>query len=100
VLYLIRHVREKEHKMKPKLDYRSIFVGLALGLVMAAALGAGVRYEQQSGRYQITTNEGHAFVLDTVTGEVWEKFEGSSSGDNTPGFSDTKLDLRKDAQGK
>jgi len=77
--------------MKPKLDYKSLFVGLALGLVMAAALGAGVGHEPQSERYQMATNEGHAFVLDTVTGQVWEKFEpaGQSTSDD-PDFNGRK----------
>jgi hypothetical protein len=81
--------------MKLKVDYKSVVVGLALGLLMAGVLGASLAQEQVSGRFQMQTNEGHAFVLDTRTGEVWEKFEGTSGGDDSADFLNPKIDPKK-----
>ncbi len=69
-------------------DLKSMIVGLALGLALTAVLGAASK--EKTGRFQFATNPGHAFVFDTQTGQVWEKFEGSSGGDNTSGFNEPK----------
>ncbi len=77
--------------MKPNIHGKSIIIGLALGLLTAGALGAGLIHDQQAGRFQLSTNEGHAFVLDTVTGQVWEKFEPTGAGDGDADFGNPKL---------
>jgi hypothetical protein len=74
--------------MKTSFDVKSLVIGLVVGLVLAALLGATSKPE--AGRFQFATNPGHAFVFDTQTGQVWEKFEGSSGGDTTSGFNDPK----------
>ena len=61
------------------LDVKSVVVGLVVGAVVVFSLGAGVNLEPQVKRYAIAGNEGHAFVLDTVTGQVWEKFTPANS---------------------
>ena len=51
--------------------------------VTAAAKGPGVKYFQ---RYQIGTNDTHAFVLDTITGRVWERPVPTESDQVDPSF--------------
>lgn len=41
-------------------------------------------------RFQIQTAEGHAFVLDTATGEVWERHFIPGGGGNSSGFNEPK----------
>ncbi len=41
-------------------------------------------------RYQMQTVEGHAFVLDTATGQVWEKWVPPNGGGGTAGFHEPK----------
>lgn len=78
--------------MKTAFDLKSLLVGLAIGIVLAAVLGAASKVvgKAETGRFQFATNPGHAFVFDTQTGEVWEKFEGSSGGETTSGFNEPK----------
>ena len=61
---------------------------------MTGVLGAGAALKpapQTLGRYEMHTMEGHAFVLDTVTGQVWESFETATGGSTDDGFSAAKL---------
>jgi hypothetical protein len=41
-------------------------------------------------RYQMQTVDGHAFVLDTGTGQVWERWLPPGNGSNSPGFNEPK----------
>jgi hypothetical protein len=73
----------------------SLIIGVCL-IIAAAVLGFAVSprpggQEPPRGRFQVAGSPGHAFVLDTATGQVWEKFEGESGGETTTGFSDPKL---------
>ncbi|QDV31963.1 hypothetical protein Spb1_39100 [Planctopirus ephydatiae] len=43
------------------------------------------------GRYQIAGIPGHAYVLDTATGQVWEDFASSSEGARDSEFKRVKL---------
>lgn len=82
--------------MKPKLEWKSVFAGLGLGLLMTGVLGAGATLRpapQTLHRYEMHTLEGHAFVLDTVTGQVWESFEPPSGGSTDEGFGPAKLNV-------
>lgn len=45
----------------------------------------------QVGRYQIAGIPGHAYVLDTATGQVWEAYAGASGGATDQNFKVTKL---------
>lgn len=89
------------------MDFKSATVlGLALGLT----LGGGVvlasyiavraqpwpmRLNTQEqpiiGRYQLGGVPGHAYVLDTATGQVWEDFATSNEGARDGGFKSVKL---------
>lgn len=42
------------------------------------------------GRYQMTANVGHAYVLDTATGQVWEQYAPANSGFNDSEFRQPK----------
>ena len=61
--------------MKIQIDLKSLLLGLVLGAGILFTVGAGV--SEPVGRYQITAvntgsgGSGAAFVVDTVTGEVW-----------------------------
>jgi hypothetical protein len=61
-------------------------------LVLIVAIGLGWWVDRRSraalspARYQIQVVEGHAFVLDTSTGQVWEKWLHPSGGSTSPGF--------------
>ena len=72
----------------------SLVIGVCI-IVASAVLGLTLSLRPADplppGRFQITGSPGHAFVLDTATGQVWENFEPESQGGNTVGFSDPKL---------
>jgi hypothetical protein len=44
------------------------------------------------GRFQMSGVPGHAYVIDTVTGQVWEKFASTGSGQSDGGFKSSKVD--------
>lgn len=45
----------------------------------------------QVGRFQMSGVPGHAYVIDTATGQVWEKFATTSEGTNDQDFSKSKI---------
>jgi hypothetical protein len=68
-----------------------IVAGIGLALILSwgpASPPAG--QDPPLGRFQIAGSPGHAFVLDTATGQVWEKFEGEGGGNNDQGFTEPK----------
>ena len=68
--------------MNTKIDIKSALVGLGAGVLVALVVAAASSSGVSLGRYQITSNgqngpgsEGNGsecFVLDTVSGKVWE----------------------------
>ena len=60
--------------MVRSIDIKSVLVG---GFVVAAVLllvgAVHFAAPEEYGRFQIETNNGHAFVLDTATGQVWSE---------------------------
>lgn len=66
------------------------FVAIALGWWVDRHNRATV--PALSGRYQLQTNEGHAFVLNTASGQVWEKFVSPSGGGTSSGFLEPKTE--------
>lgn len=65
-------------------------VGFLLCLSLRPAFSSPGQ-EPAAGRYQIAGCPGHAFVLDTATGQVWEQFEPESQGSGSAGFLEPKL---------
>jgi hypothetical protein len=47
--------------------------------------------QQQMGRFQMCGVPGHAYVIDTETGGVWEKFATQGEGRTSSGFNGPKL---------
>ena len=82
--------------MKAMFDLRSFLIGAVLAMCVFLALGAARNDSPKVGRFQIETNEDHVFVVDTATGQVWEKFVAGGQGTKSQDFMDPKLSLRKE----
>lgn len=51
-----------------------MLAGLILGAIAVLCLGAALKHENQTGRFRLEVGEGFtAYVIDTVTGQVWER---------------------------
>ena len=54
------------------IDIKSMLIGGLLVLVILLLVGAvPVVQPDEYGRFRIATNDSHAFILDTATGQVW-----------------------------
>jgi hypothetical protein len=60
------------------------------GCIVGASVILAVAIRSPNGRYQLTTTAGHAYVLDTATGQVWEKYAPPNEGMTDQGFRDPK----------
>jgi hypothetical protein len=70
---------------------------VVVGVALVAGLAAGALYMTATrlsgaavGRYQMTGVPGHAYVLDTSTGQVWEQIAPAGEGTSDPTFKDRK----------
>ncbi|MFC1605225.1 hypothetical protein ACFL5F_09390 [Planctomycetota bacterium] len=55
-------------------DFKSILIGgLLVALVLCLLGPATYPKTEYLGQYEIETNQDYAFVLDTITGQVWSK---------------------------
>jgi hypothetical protein len=72
--------------MQTRMNVRTLILGIILGGCLTASLGAVDNSSPSSGRFAIATNEGHVFVLDTITGQVWERFTPPTPGGDSNGF--------------
>lgn len=77
--------------MKETFNFRSLLIGVVLTMLLFVALGAVNNPATQVDRFQIRTNNAHVFVIDTVTGQVWEKFVHDGGGTTSKDFSNSKL---------
>ncbi len=59
--------------------------------VSSATPTASVSAEGPIGRFQFGSVTGHAYVLDTMTGQVWETFASSSGGPVMQDFYSNKV---------
>jgi hypothetical protein len=80
--------------MKTMFDPKSALMGVVGTVVIACVCGAMSPAGPDVGRFQIETSVQHAFVLDTTTGEVWEKYLPPNRGQMTKDFNRSKLDSR------
>ena len=73
--------------MKPSIDVKSALVGgLLVALILCLAGAVPFAERDEFGRFQIETNDSHAFILDSATGQVWSSiFIGNHFGQD-PGF--------------
>jgi hypothetical protein len=70
----VQFLEKKGAMMKFTIDGRSFLLGAALTLVCTLVLGAASPQTTQAGRYQINSNPGTVYLVDTVTGQVWERY--------------------------
>jgi hypothetical protein len=77
------------------IDMKSVLIGGLLAVMILCLIGA-VPFVQsyEYGRFQIETNDSHAFILDSATGQVWSSmFPDPGSGNPTgtnPDFHEPK----------
>ena len=62
------------------IDTKSLLIGLLFGVCVLLALGAASGKQEDIGRYQIACPDSHStcFVLDTTTGQVWQRYSRGS----------------------
>ena len=74
--------KKGELAMFRSIGLKSVLIGGLLGVAILCLVGAvpSVRTDEY-GRFQIETNNGHAFILDSATGQVWSsRFPSPESG--------------------
>ncbi len=84
-----------EKSMLRSIDAKSLIVGGLLVLTVVCLIG-GAPYvaPEYHSRFQIATNQSHAFVLDSATGQVWSRYFASEPPytiGGTDAFHDQKL---------
>lgn len=58
--------------MHHSIDIKSVLIGALFAALALCVLGAVPHVLlEEYGRFQIATNDGHAFILDSATGQVW-----------------------------
>jgi len=54
------------------IDIKSVLIGILGTALVFCLIGAvPITLPEESGRFQIATNDSHAFILDSATGQVW-----------------------------
>ena len=77
--------------MEMAYDLKSFLIGVVLTALAFFTLGAAKDESSQVGRFLTETNRNHVFVIDTVTGQVWEKYVKSTGGATSDNFAEPKL---------
>ena len=58
--------------MLRSIDLKSVLIGgLLVGMILCLISAVPFVAPEEYGRFQIETNNSHAFVLDSATGQVW-----------------------------
>lgn len=61
------------------IDTKSLLIGLLFGVCILLTLGAASGKQEEVGRYNIASgHQGTCFVIDTKTGQVWQRYSTSS----------------------
>jgi hypothetical protein len=68
-----------------------VIAALIVALVPRPAANQPASHGPQVGRYLLGGVPGHAYVIDTATGQVWEKFATTGEGTTHPDFNDPKV---------
>ncbi len=80
--------------MLRSIDAKSLIVGGLLVLTVVCLIGGAPYVETKyHSRFQIATNQSHAFVLDSATGQVWSRYFASEP-PHTIGGTDTFHDQK------
>ena len=82
--------------MLRSIDMKSVLIGgLLVGMILCLLGAAPYVLPEEYGRFQIETNDSHAFILDSATGQVWSSgFYVSSSAirvEDDPNFHAPKI---------
>lgn len=74
--------------MKFEMDIKSFVIGVLVTACLFVALGASKSSKPPGpvNRFQIAGNPGHVFIIDSATGQVWEKFSSPTQGSSVSGF--------------
>ena len=80
--------------MTAKIDSKSTALGLIVGVLVTAAVGAASS-PGPVGRYQISGTSDHGLVIDTVTGQVWSGQFVAHQGKTDPDFFSPKNGEKK-----
>jgi hypothetical protein len=75
--------------MRVELDLKSLLVGAIVTTLLFFAIGAG-NSALRVGRCHLEIDDNHAFVIDSVTGEVWEQFLSQTGGSRSPDLAKPK----------
>lgn len=55
-------------------EKRFLALGITLGIIGTLTTGAGLQHRNEIGRFLLKTGgEGTAYVIDTITGQVWSR---------------------------
>ena len=58
--------------MHHTIDMKSVLIGgLLVALILCVVGAVSFAQPEEYGRFQIETNDSHAFILDSATGQVW-----------------------------
>ncbi len=68
-----------------------VFVALGAGMIAQSQSRGQSSAPAQVGRFQMVGVPGHTYVLDTVTGQVWEDFAVPSQGRTDDDFKAVKV---------
>ncbi|MGD0785471.1 MAG: hypothetical protein ABR969_06635 [Sedimentisphaerales bacterium] len=74
-----------EHKIEQRrgsIDFKSLVIGLLLGLCITLVLGAS--NNNDNGKYQCSAGQGQVFIIDTQTGQTWGLDNSSTTDFGTP----------------
>ncbi len=78
--------------MKVNLDIKSIIIGAILMGICLLTLGAVASHPAlRVGRFEMETENGYAYVVDSISGQVWEKQVGSGRSTDSDDFLGPKL---------
>ncbi len=80
--------------MSRQIDIKSFIMGILVAACIGLVMGAG-QYSASSpnGRFEIAVRDNHAYVLDSATGQVWERFILSNQGQTSKNFKSAKVTL-------
>lgn len=75
--------------MKTQIDLKSALCGLAVGVLVMLAIGAGTS-TNEVGKYQISSAATFAVILDTQTGQAWKYVPTANNQSTDSNFFDAK----------
>lgn len=59
--------------MQRVIEWRSLLLGISLGILLVVGVGAVQQDRSEVGRFDIEADGAHAYVIDTATGQIWKQ---------------------------